>query len=331
MTTPILITGANGFLGRAIVTAALQRGRTVRALVLPNESTPAEWENRVDVVRGDVTDSASVRGAVAGCSVVHHLAAVVGDAGPEALHQRVTVGGTERVVEACVAEGVRLVLASSITVYGDRIVKQLCDENTPMGTAQGPYSRAKQAQELTVMGAKKSGELSAVIIRPANIYGPDSGPWFLDLLRELRRGTPAILGDGSGNAGLAYVDNVAELFFTVGEMPHFPDHPLIAVDGLDVSWQQYVSDVARVADLAPPKHLPLGVARVLAPVLETTWNVLHLKGRPPLTREAFNLVGHANRFDNSLTRAATGWAPRVGYSEGLRVMGESLGQGAAAR
>jgi nucleoside-diphosphate-sugar epimerase len=329
MPQPILITGANGFLGRAMVTAALQCGLKVRALVLPNETTPVEWQTAVEVVRGDVTDATAVHGVVTGCRVVYHLAAVVGDAGPDALHQRVTVGGTQNVVDACIAHGARLVLASSVTVYGDRIATQLCNENTPAGIAQGPYSRAKQAQEHCVRQAQNIRQLSAAIIRPGNIYGPNSGPWFLDLLRELRRGTPAILGKGDGNAGLAYVDNVAELFLTVGEMPNFPEHPLIAVDALDVCWKQYVSDVARIAGLAPPKHLPQGLARVLAPVLETTWNSLRLKGRPPLTREAFNLVGHANRFDNALTRSATGWAPRVGYAEGLGRMGESLPASAA--
>jgi nucleoside-diphosphate-sugar epimerase len=329
MTSLILVTGANGFVGRALVAAALARGLAVRAFVLPGEATPDAWEARVEVVRGDITDGEAVHRAVAGCSVVYHLAAVVGDAGPDALHQRVTVGGTERVIAACVAHGARLVLASSITVYGHRIAEGVCNERTPPGRAQGPYSRAKQAQEARVYAAQENQGLSAAMIRPGNIYGPGSGPWFLDLLRELRRGTPAVLGDGAGNAGLAYVDNVAQLFLTVGGLRELPEHPLLAVDGLDVSWNTYVSDVARIAGLAPPRHLPLALARGLAPVLESTWNTLRLKGRPPLTREAFNLVGHGNRFDTTLTRAATGWSPQVGYAEGLEAMADSLGEPSA--
>src|SRR5689334_11998504 len=99
----------------------------------------------VELIRGDVTDHASMESAVQGCQRVVHLAAVVGDWGPDELFDRVNVGGTRNVVDAAAHEGVkRLVMISSIVVYGARLHDGGCDEDAPHGAGVGPYSRTKR-------------------------------------------------------------------------------------------------------------------------------------------------------------------------------------------
>jgi nucleoside-diphosphate-sugar epimerase len=312
-----LITGANGFLGRAIVAQLLTTPTAVRALVLPGESVPDQWAGRVQVVRGDITHFDSFAAAARGCDTLYHLAALVGDSGPEARHQTVTVGGAKHAVEVALLNRLTLLLASSIAVYGDRIGRTLCTETTPPGQAQGPYSRAKQAQEQLVRDAQEKRGLDAIIVRPANIYGPGSGPWLHDLGHELKRGRPVLIGGGEFEAGLTHVANVADVFVRAAQLPYARGATLLAVDGLGITWKRYLTDLAQLLGAPAPGVLPYALAKLVAGPAEQLWPALRLKGRPPITREALNLIGHANLFDNSATRTLLGLSPRVDYAAGM--------------
>lgn len=316
--TRVLVTGANGFLGRVLVARLRTDGASVHALVLPNEPIPDTWNDGVTLFRGDVTSEADVARAAAGTTVVFHLAAIVGDAGDDALHQRVTVGGTRVVATLCASSKARLVLASSIVVYGDRIGREVCDESTPHGRAAGPYSRAKQGQEHVVNELLRSHGLDVVVVRPGNVYGPGSGPWLLDLREVLRTGMPSLIGGGDFGAGLAYVDNVVEIMMRAATSKAARGKTLLAVDGLDVTWRRYFSDIAALVRAPKPRAAPRAVVRALAGPVEDLHKKLGRPGRPPITREAVNLIGSPNDFDNARTRALLEWNPSVDYGEGMK-------------
>jgi nucleoside-diphosphate-sugar epimerase len=96
-TDRILVTGGAGFLGRVLVAQLMQRtASTVVVFALPHEPVPPEWSAqwcaRIEVVRGDITQVADVARAMQGCQWCFHLATLVGDAGRDEDHQRVTVG-----------------------------------------------------------------------------------------------------------------------------------------------------------------------------------------------------------------------------------------------
>jgi nucleoside-diphosphate-sugar epimerase len=312
-----LVTGANGFLGRALVAQLLTTPMQVRALVLPGESVPDTWAGRVQVFQGDITHFDSFAEAARGCDTLQHLAALVGDSGPEARHQTITVGGTKHAVELALQNRLTLVLASSIAVYGNRIGRERCTESTPHGEAQGPYSRAKQAQEQLVQEAQQKRGLHAIIVRPANIYGPGSGPWLHDVGHELKRGRPVLIGGGDFDAGLAHVANVADVFLRAAQLPYARGATLLAVDGLGITWRRYLTDLAQLLGAPRPGVLPYGLAKAVAGPAEQLWPALRLKGRPPITREALNLIGHPNLFDNEATRTLLGLSPRVDYAAGM--------------
>jgi nucleoside-diphosphate-sugar epimerase len=140
----VLVTGANGFLGRRLVEQLLERGHAVRAFVLPGEAVPAQWSGRVEILRGDMTAPQAIADAAAGMDAICHLAALVGDGHSKAAQARITVGGTRNVVEAARRHRCHVILASSICAYGDHIQRGACPEDRPYGRAQGSYGWAKQ-------------------------------------------------------------------------------------------------------------------------------------------------------------------------------------------
>ena len=318
MREPILVTGATGFIGRHLVGRLQRDGRQVRAFVLPQEEAPSSWGEDVEVHRGDVGDGVTVEPAVEGAGTVIHLAAVVEDWGAEDLHQRVTVDGTEHVLGAAARNGARAVLASSIVVYGERLRTGLCHEDAPMGQPLGPYSRSKQAQERIARRLESEAGLDLSIVRPSNVFGPGSRPWVHEVLTLLRQGGITLIGGGDQNAGLCHVDNLVDVLLRAASEDQARGRVYNAADGSDVTWKQYFGDLARLAGTNPPRSAPLWLAKPLAVLCENIWKVGTFSRRPPITREAINLVGSHHRVPVDRARDELGYVPLVGYGEAIR-------------
>lgn len=174
-----LVTGAAGFIGSNVVRALLEDGHEVRALHLPGENVRNLRGLEVERVPGDVTDRDQMRGAVRGCEVVFHLAAVYALWTKDAdLMRRVNVDGTRNVLEAARAEGVRRVVhTSSIARFGGQGPRTQATETSTfaLGRTGDPYSRSKaEAHEVAL---EASREQDVVIVAPCGPIGPgDAGP-----------------------------------------------------------------------------------------------------------------------------------------------------------
>lgn len=315
----ILVTGGAGFLGRVLVEQLLSRTlSTVVVLALPREPVPAHWlaqasglASRVVVCRGDITNPGDVTRAMQGCHWCFHLAALVGDAGRDEDHQRVTVGGTRHVMQAALAGAVGVVLVTSICAYGSAIQQGPCTEDTQPGPAQGPYGRAKQGQEMLAREYRDKG-LPVCVVRPANIIGPGSGPWVIDAAEALRKGLPALIGGGRGNAALAGVDNVADFLLHAAMHPAAWGQTFHVHDDLPITWRGYFGDLARMLGTRPPASVPRPLAYLGAWLTEPLFKRWAPGRRPPVTTEALNLIAWDSRFP--LDRAyALGWRPSVSH------------------
>ncbi len=157
-----------------------------------------------------------------------------------------------------------------------------------------------------------------MIVRPGNVYGPGSRPWVHDVLAQLRRGRPTLVGGGRGDAGLAFVDNVAHLMALAAASPRADGRVYNACDDAGVTWARYFGDLARAAGAPPPRSLPRPIAAAAALACEGAWRILRRETRPPITREALNLVGAHHRVPIDRARAELGFAPRVDYQAGMR-------------
>jgi nucleoside-diphosphate-sugar epimerase len=306
-----LVTGATGFIGRRVVARLAAAGQRVRALVLPHDDTTALAGSTLEVARGDVTDRAAVAAAAVGARRVYHLAAVVGDWGPDALFERINVGGTRAVLDAAAAAGAeRVVMVSSIVVYGSRLHTGPCDEDAPRELGLGPYGRTKRASEELALDYHGFGRVPVTVVRPGNVFGAGSGLWVDELARILRRGLGMWVDDGDGDATLAHVDNVVDVIVRAGEHPAAAGRIYNANDGSGVSWKLYLRDIAAAAGAPPPtRGLPRPVAAATAAAMERAWRLAGRRDRPLLTREAVQLF--ASRPPVPIARAAAelGYAP----------------------
>jgi len=314
---PVLVTGATGFIGSRVVHKLLQDNIAIKALLLPAEIAPEEWHDRVDITHGSISNPRAVSRAAAGAGTIIHLVAVVSDWGDEKKYWELTVEGSRLVFEEALKNHARVVLASSIVVYGDHIRKQPCPEETPFGKTFGPYSRTKQAQEKLAWEYHNKG-MPLTVVRPANVYGPRSGPWLHDVIAVLKSGSPGLVAGGNFNAGLAYVDNVADILILAASRQAALGRIYNASDGLDVTWRQYFTDIAQIIGLKAPASIPYPLAAFGACSLEALWKFFNIQKRPPITREALNLIGSDNRIPNDRVKKELNYSPRISYAEGLQ-------------
>jgi len=185
----VLITGAGGFLGSALVSDLLESGYAVRALVRnPLSST---CPKTVEIVVGDVRDPQCTRRASVGCETVVHLAgqahALDDDHISEQDYQSVNVDGTKHLLDGAVAGGVqRFIFASSVKVFGE-ITAGCVDEKEPPAP-QSPYARSKWMAEQLVASYAERGCLAALSLRFPLVYGPTQKGNLYRMIAAIDRG-----------------------------------------------------------------------------------------------------------------------------------------------
>jgi nucleoside-diphosphate-sugar epimerase len=331
-----LVTGGGGFLGSAVVRHLVARGDEVR--VLARGSYPSLRALGVDVRRGDVTDPAAVRDAVAGCDAVLHVAAKAGMGGRQADYHRANVTGTLRVVQACVALGVpRLVHTSTPSVvHGGGSIRG-GDESLPYARAyETPYPRTKAVAERLVLAADGTalrggaGVLRTVALRPHLVWGPGDTQLTARILDRARRGRLWLVDGGRAVVDTTYVDDAARAHLAAADRLGEED-PACAGRAYFVS----SGDPRPVADVVgrilgahglPPvrRSLPYAAARAAGAAAEGLWALLRRADEPPLTRFLATQLATDHWFDLAAARRDLRWEPQVGVEQGVELLRASL-------
>jgi dihydroflavonol-4-reductase len=208
-----LVTGANGFLGSAVVRALLADGESVRAFVRAGGDRRNLLGLDVEVAEGDLTDVSTLRRAAAGCTAVFHVAADyrLWVADPKPMYAA-NVDGSVNVLEAAAGAGVsRMVYTSSVAVLGINPDRTPADENTPVAVEQmvGHYKRSKFLAEQAVRRRAQELDFPVVIVNPSTPIGPRDvkpTPTGRILLDAAAGRMPAFVDTG---LNLVHVDDVA--------------------------------------------------------------------------------------------------------------------------
>jgi UDP-glucose 4-epimerase len=311
---PVLVTGGTGFIGRAVINRLLhdRPGIELRSFSLPGEAAPAHWQDRVKGIHGDITSSEDVDAATQGAATIIHLAALLG-AGDYDKHLRVTAGGTENVLKAALRNDARVVVASSIAVYGEYVRDRVCDESEGHGPQYSPYCLAKQEQENITLRYVNEHGLRASIARPANVTGAGSLPWVDVVGSALQLGVPLIVDGGTGNAGLVHANDVATGLIAIAARGGIGEAYNLCSD-MRVSWRRYFGDIARLAGLSPPASGSYAALYKAARQFEVPERQLVPEHYTTLPLATLTLIGSDNRFPIAKLRSELGWRPAIDYA-----------------
>ncbi len=305
----VFVTGANGFVGRAVVETLLARGHAVRAGVRDAASRAGVPSGAEAVETGDITAEPPWATLLGGCEAVVHLAArvhLLRDASPDPLaeYRNANTAATHRLARGAITAGVRrLVFASTAKVLGERSRgRPFTDDDTP--APEDHYARSKLEAENALRELAKSGAFELAILRPPLVYGPGVRANFLRLMRWIESGVPLPFARVANRRSLIYVGNLADVIAACVVHPGAAGRTFLASDHEDVSTPELARRIGRA----------LGKPARLLPVPD--W----------LLRIAGAAAGHAAEIDRLLSdfvvdtcglRESLAWKPPFTMSQGL--------------
>lgn len=315
----ILVTGASGFVGQALVSRLLaEPDHVIRAAY---RSPPASPAAKLDICQvGDLGPHTDWATAVAGIDVVIHCAARVHvmhdtDNNPLAAYRRSNVEGTLQLAQAAVAAGCKqFIFLSSIKVNGERTEPgQPFSASTPPAP-RDPYGQSKLEAEQALLALAEQTGMSVTIIRPVLVYGPGVRANFRSMMQWLQRGIPLPLGAVRNQRSLVALDNLVDLIITCIDHPAARNQTFLVSDGEDLS----------TTDLLRRTSNALGCRACLLPVPDRLMQIgARLLGKGGVAQRLFGSL----QVDITHTRSTLDWQPPVSVDEALRRVAQDFTQG----
>ena len=322
----VLVTGATGAIGPAVVQALTAAGYSVRALVR-HEPVPGMLPTAAEICLGDITDFDAVAQATAGCDGVVHMAALLHITNPSpalnAQYEQVNVAGTAHVVAAAQQHRVgRVVYFSSIAVYGYGRQQVLSETSTVQ--PETIYGKTKLAAEQIVLAAEgDDGGALGVVLRPGAIYGARVKGNYGRLLSALARGYYPQIGDGENRRTLIYEGDMAQAARLALEHPQAGGRIYNVTDGEVHTLNEIVGAMCQALGKDAPRwRLPLRPMQQVATVLD--WLSMRFLRRQPqlgplLTKYTEDVAVSGDRI-----QAELGFVPRYNLSMGWEETVENL-------
>ncbi len=326
----IFLTGATGYIGRALAARLAAEGHELRALVRPTSDLARLAGVEIATSTGDVTDRYSMREGMSGSDAVVHLAAELDFGAPPARMEAINAGGAENVASLAYKLGVgRLLAVSSVAALGGSPDDgSPADLATPRREAPMRYGRTKAAGDRAITEWAKRG-LAVDTVHPSLVYGPPGKKEGANaFLRRIALGRmPAIVAPANKTSWI-HLDDVVEAMVRILARPPggrgdgagdgAPGARPSGRAALGKGWllagevvtvRELVEKVSAAAGRRPPRlALPLAAARPLAAAAGLA---ARLRGRrPPFDREQLASLERHWAYDDSTTRAELGWSPR---------------------
>ncbi len=306
----IAVTGARGFVGRALLARLAREG--IETVAISHGAPASRTQGTGVVAASDYADAAPLAALLAGCDAVIHLAArahqlgEAADADTARRYREANVAPALTVAEAARRAGVpRVVLVSSIGVNGNATHGRAFTEADDPAPAE-PYALSKLEAEQAVARALAEGTTDWVVLRPPLVYGPGCPGNLARLIRLAARAPLLPLGGLHAPRTLIALDNLLDALLVAAQHPAASRRRFVVADQRDV-------DVATML-----RAFLEGLGRGRWRLLPLPATLLGALARAAGKGGAWTKISGALQVDASAFAAATGWRARVDPADGLR-------------
>jgi nucleoside-diphosphate-sugar epimerase len=315
LTEKILVTGAAGFTGGNLTRRLAADGHMVRAFVREPALCTDLTNLGVEVVKGDLRDSDSVRAAMSGVDLVYHIGALFR---PENVSRQdmwdVNVQGTKNMLDAAEEAGVRrFVHCSTIGVHGD-VENPPANEESPYAP-KDYYQESKTEGEQLVRRYMDEHRLPVSIFRPAGIYGPGDLR-FLKLVKPIKNGRFVMIGSGKTRFHMVYIDDLVDGILLCGTKPQALGQIYILAGCDPVALNDLVKMVADILHVPPPRwRIPYAPVFMAGHLCELVFKPLGI--HPPLYRRRVSFFKNTRWFDITKAQQELGFNPKIDVRCGI--------------
>lgn len=308
----ILVTGANGFVGKALCDYLARHDFQVKALT----RTPNDFGSNIqNIVCDDLDAESSLLEAIKGFDVVVHLAArvhVMQESSDDALaaYRAVNVDLTLNLAKQAASVGIkRFIYLSSIKVNGEKTAVGACFSADDTPAPEDPYGVSKMEAEQALFELSRLTGMEIVVIRPPLIYGPGVGANFMAMMRWLARKIPLPLGAIDNRRSMVALDNLLNLILACTSHPKAAGQVFLVSDGQDISVSQLLKKLAHA----------MKVPAILLPVPTTMIKfAAAIIGRTSVAQRLCDNL----QVDITKTKELLSWSPPLSLDDGLKVTAE---------
>ena len=312
----MLVTGANGYVGQAVVDLLVQMNVPVRAMVRDRAKGKALERPGVELVVADLQDKESLRRAVQGVYGIFHIGAIFRQAGlPESDFFDINAEGTRRLFDVAIEAGVKRIIHCSTGGVLGHVHTPPGNENSPYNPGD-MYQRSKLEGEKIAMEYYRSGKMGGVVIRPAMIYGPGDTR-NLKLFKMIARKKFFYVGPGKQHVHFVDVRDLARSFILAMEheeqnaqIYHIPGERAVPLTDM----VNFVADYLAVP--RPWLHLPVKPIQLVGTLCEVICTPLRIQ--PPIYRRRVDFFTKNRHFDGSKAARELGYKPAKPFEEEVK-------------
>lgn len=311
-----LVTGATGFIGRALTNRLVADGHEVRVLVR-NKEKAETLEGVGDVVIGDITDPAALDRATRDVELVFAIAGAFREPHlSDQRHREVNVDAVGHLMEAARRHGVRRVVHCSTGGIHGPVTGPPASEDSPI-VPIGIYEETKAAGEALALDLSRNGGPPVVVLRPTQVYGPGDTR-LLKLFKLANKKRVVLIGPGTVGYHLLYIDDLVDAFLLAAEVEGAAGETFLIGGPERPTINEIIRVLGTILDQGEQQiiRLPVKPLELLADGCERICRPLGIT--PPLYRRRLEFFTVNKAYDIGKAERRLGYRPKVPMAEGLR-------------
>ncbi|MCH4293597.1 SDR family NAD(P)-dependent oxidoreductase [Shewanella sp. 3B26] len=319
----VLVTGAGGFLGKALCRQLLSAG--IEVVGIARSDYPALKQLGVTMHRGDITDIASLEAAMQGCELVFHVASKAGVWGSRESYYGPNVTGAANVIEAARQQGVKGIIYTStpsVTFAGED--ESGIDESAPYADHFLNHYGASKAEAEAMMLSAHCQDLRTVALRPHLIWGPEDPHLVPRVIARGRAGRLKLVGRENKLVDTIYVDNAAHAH-VLAAISLLKDDSPCGGKALFLSNDEPVTMADMLGRIlaCDNQHqrlprVPVGLAYAVGALLEGIYGLLGKEEEPVITRFVARQLSCSHYYRIDAAKTLLGYQPLISLDEGMK-------------
>ncbi len=325
----VFVTGAGGFLGKAI--CKMLHSVDIKVTGFARGQYPELEQMGVNMVQGDIVDLASLTAAMKDCDLVFHVASKAGVWGSKSDYYQPNVDGAANIIQACKALAIKyIVYTSTPSVTFAGVDEEGIDETQPYADKfLNYYAESKALAEQMMLNANNK-ELKTVALRPHLIWGPEDPHLVPRVIERAKAGRLKLLGKTDKLVDTIYVDNaayahiLAALKLSEAKVICAGKAYFISNDQ-PITMASMLNNILACDDLPPvTKRVPVSVAYAIGTLLEWIYSALGKKQEPMMTRFVARQLSTSHYFNIDAAKKDLGYQPLVSIEQGMQQLKQSL-------